>query len=166
MRRFILGIVILGLGAGGYWVYRKVFPPPEVVIRKTLREMAQAASWQSGGSPLAAIAGVNRLVDFFSEDTEIDLGQATGLSRRQIRGRDELRELVAGARTTLQTLDVRLRDLYVEVHQQDEATAQIIAGARVDRQEDEIIQELRLTLVKEGRAWRIRRVEPVRSLQL
>jgi hypothetical protein len=153
--------------AGAYWVYRQVFPPDRVVIRKSLRELAQGLSYRNeGGRPLAVLAGLNRVLGHFTADVEIRLDDVPGVRDRVIEGRSELRELIAGSRAGSDSIRIRLLEVFVERIDQGEAMAQIIVGARVDGQEDEFIQELRLELVKEGRKWLIRRVDPVPTLKM
>jgi hypothetical protein len=119
-----------------------------------------------GASPLAALAGVNRLLGYFTADVEIRLGDVPGARNRVIQGRDELRELVAGSRAAASSIRARLQEVYIERIEGGQAVAQIIVSVWVDGDEDEYIQELRLRMVKEGRTWLIRRVEPVATLGL
>jgi hypothetical protein len=159
----VVGVVLLA--AGVYWVYRLVFPPDALVIRRQLQELAGDVSFRSeGASPLAALAGVNRLLGYFTRDVEIRLGDVPGARNRIIQGRDELRELVAGSRASSRSIAARLQEVYVERIEGGQALVQIIAAVRVDGEEIDYIQELRLELVKEGRSWLIRRVEPVAAL--
>ena len=156
---------VLLLAAGVYWVYRLVFPPDAVVIRRQLQALAEDVSFRSdGASPLAALAGVNRLLGYFTGDVEIRLGDVPGTRNRSIQGRDELRELVAGSRASARSITARLQEVYIERIEGGQAVAQIIVAVRVDGEEIDYIQELRLELVKEGRVWLIRRAEPVAAL--
>jgi len=153
--------------AGAYWVYRQMFPPDRVVIRQNLRELAQGLSYRNeGGRPLAALAGLNRVLGHFTEDVEIVLDDVPGVRNRVIQGRQELRELIAGSRAGSDSIQVRLLEIYVERIDRGEAMVQIIVGVQVDSEEDEFVQELRLGLVKEGREWLIRRVDPVPTLKM
>ena len=148
---------LLGLPAG--------VPPDRVVIRRQLQELAQDVSSRGeGASPLAALAGVNRLLGYFTGDVEIRLGDIPGARNRIIQGRDELRELVAGSRASSRSMSARLQEVYIERIEAGQALVQIIVAVRVDGDEIDYIQELRLELVKEGRSWLIRRVEPVAAL--
>ena len=159
----MVGAVLLA--AGVYWVYRLVFPPDRVVIRRQLQELAQDVSSRGeGASPLAALAGVNRLLGYFTGDVEIRLGDIPGARNRIIQGRDELRELVAGSRASSRSMSARLQEVYIERIEAGQALVQIIVAVRVDGDEIDYIQELRLEMVKEGRSWLIRRVEPVAAL--
>jgi hypothetical protein len=156
---------VLVLAAGAYGIYRIVFPPDRVVIRKRLHDLAEEVSFRrDGGSPLAAFASANRLSGYFTRDVEIRLGEGPGARVRVIQGRDELREAVAGVRASQGSVQVRLREVFVDRVDGREAVAQIIAGVRFDGESDETLVEYRLQLSKEGREWLIGRVEPVESL--
>jgi hypothetical protein len=62
---------------------------------------------------------------------------------------------------------VQLRDVVVQVGAgRTDATAQIVVSAQVDGRDEGFILEFKLRLVREGRAWRICRVDPVRSLRM
>jgi len=167
LRRLLVVIGVLLLGALGYWVYRQVFPPDQVVIRKQLHRLVEDVSFRSeGASPLAALAGVNRLLGYFTADIEIRLGDVPGARNRVIQGRDELREALAGSRAAASSFRARLRDVYIDRIEGGQALAQIIVSVWVDTDEDEYVLELRLRLVKEGRTWLIRQVDPVPTLRM
>jgi hypothetical protein len=167
LRRLLTGLLVLLVVAGGYGIYRLVFPSDRVLIRKQLHELAQDVSFRGeGASPLAALAGVNRLLGYFTADVEIQLGEMPGARNRIIQGRDELRELVAGSRVSSRSIATRLQEVYIERVAGGVAVVQVIVGVRVDGDEDEYIQELRLGMMKEGRTWLIQRVEPIATLGL
>ncbi len=167
MRRLFVVVGFLLLGALGYWVYRQVFPPDQVVIRKQLQRLVEDVSFRGdGASPLAVLAGVNRLLGYFTPDIEIRLGDVPGARNRIIQGRDELREALAGSRAAASSFRVRLRDVYVDRIEGGQALVQIIVSVWVDTDEVEYVQELRLRLVKEGRTWLIRQVDPVPKLRM
>jgi hypothetical protein len=160
-------LVALVLLAGSYAVYRLVFPPDGVIIRKQLRELSEAVSFDGQArSPLALVAGAGRVASFFTDDAQIQVGDVPGAGRRVIQGRDELREAVAGWRGVARSARVRLREVYIDRLEGREAVTQIIVGVWIDGAEDEFIQEFRLGWIKEGRSWLIREVEPVASLSL
>jgi hypothetical protein len=160
-------VVVVAAAAGGYWFYRQAFPSDQTVIRKNLRELAQSVSFrgEEGGSPLAMLTRANRLLGYFTTDVEIHLADVPELRNRVIQGRDELRELIVGTRGASRSIQVRLLDVYIERIEEGRSTAQVIAGVRIDDQEDEFVQELRLILVKDG-DWLIQRVEPVATLKM
>jgi len=61
-------------------------------------------------------------------------------------------------------MSARLQEVYIERIEAGQALVQIIVAVRVDGDEIDYIQELRLEMVKEGRSWLIQRVEPVAAL--
>lgn len=158
---------VLVMVAGVYWVYRLVFPPDRVVIRKQLHELAGEVSFRNeGNSPLALLAGVNRLLGYFTRDVEIRLGDTPGVRNRVVRGRDELREAIAGTRASQNAVQVRLREVFIDRIEGQQALVQIIVSIRIDSETDATIHEFRLRMVKEGRQWLIRLVEPVVALDM
>jgi hypothetical protein len=158
-------LVALLVAAGGYWLYRQIFPPDRVMIRRQLTELTRDVSFRAeGASPLAALAGVNRLLGYFTRDVEIRLGETPGGRNRVIQGRDELREAVLGSRAASRSIRAQLRDVYIDRIEGEHAVVQIVVGVWIDGEEDEYIQELLLGLTKEDGSWLIQKVEPIATL--
>lgn len=164
MRRWIWRIVLLGLLAGlGVWSWRVLFPGQETVIRKRLHEMARTASFGPTEGPLAKFDNAQRLTAYFSPDLKVDV-EVPGRARHTFNGREELLQASMTARSGVDSLHVEFPGMVVRIGP-DAATAvaELTARGRVGSGE-EFIQELRLTLKKNGRQWLITRVETVKTL--
>lgn len=152
-------------GAGAWWLHRVLFPPDATVIRRLLVDAADAASVQAGESPLEKLGAVNRLVGSCTADVEILL-HTPGMRANVIRGRDQLREAAAALRAAARAGEVTLVDIGIDVEPgRSRAIAQFIARARWDGAADELIQELKVELNRAEGSWKVRRVEPLPSLE-
>jgi hypothetical protein len=166
LNRILVILLVLGLGAAGFWLQRKLFPPPEERIRQTLRAAAAAASFGPDVGNLARLAAINRLVGNFTTDAEI-LVELPGAPPRRLTGRDELRQVAAGTHTAVRSLQIRLRDLLVEMEGgRESAQVHVIAEVRVDGTEDSWIGEFKLRMVNLDGDWLIQRIDPVRTFRM
>jgi hypothetical protein len=166
LNRLLLVLVLLVLGAGGYFLYRQLFPPHEQRIRQTLRHAAGTVSFRPETGNLARLAAINRLTTFFTPDVEI-LVDMPGAASRRLVGRDEVRQVAAGTRSAVQSLEVRLRDIAVELESGKElARVHVVVDVRVDGDGDPWIAEFKLVMVSTEGDWLIHRIEPVRGLQM
>lgn len=151
------------LGAG-IWLYRTLFPGDERQIRTLLAQAAAAAEVKPNENPLIRLAGANRMAGFFSSDAVIQV-DAAGMDNRTLRGREELVQAVAAARSTLQEARVQLREVTVQLDSGGQgAGAQLVAIAYLNGTGDPLVEELKLRLAKLDGHWKILRVETVRSL--
>ena len=164
MKKYVLAVAIFSAVLALLWVRREWFPPPEIAIKKRLLAMASLASFSPNQAPLARLANASKLVDFFARDIEIRLAEAPpGLGR--LSGRDNLREIILGARGQAQKMSVRFPDVLVTLNPDgDSALADLTAVVDVNTEANAMIQELRFTLRKEEGAWLVSRVESVKAL--
>jgi ketosteroid isomerase-like protein len=164
MRRWIWRIAGVGLLAGlAIWGWRVLFPGAEAVIRKQLYEMARTASFGPSEGPLAKVNNAQRLTSFFSPDLKINV-DVPGQARHTFNGREELLRASMSARSGVDSLHVEFPGMVVRVGPDaTTAVAELTARGRIGGGE-EFVQELRLTLKKNGRQWLITRVETVKTL--
>jgi hypothetical protein len=161
------GLLILTLALGGWWLYGKLFPGDEARIRALIATVAEKGSIQAGEGNFAKVARVNALVDCFSADVEIRLegapGEFTGLQ-----GRGELQRVLQAARLQVESAEIKFDQVAVTLGPgQDQATAQVVALARIHGVEEVWVQELKLILSKAEGAWKIARVATAtRSLHM
>lgn len=166
MNRLLILLVVVVLGAGGFWLYRHLFPPHEQRIRLTLREAAGTVSFRSETGNLARLAAINRLATYFTEDVEI-LVDVPGAAARRLVGRDEVRQVAAGTRAAVQSLEVRLRDIAVDMGMDHKsARVHVVVDVRLDGNPDPGISEFKLVMANVDGNWLIRRIDPVRGLQM
>jgi hypothetical protein len=164
LRKYVLLAAVLLAVLAGMWVHRQWFPPAELAIKNRLLALASLASFSPQEAPLARLANAGRLVDFFARDIDIRLPEAPpGLAR--LSGRDNLREIILGARGQAQKMSVHFPDIQVAVDPDGEsAVAGVTVVVDVNTEANAMIQELRITLRKEGGAWLVARVESLKAL--
>ena len=166
MRKLTRVLLIGALALGAFWLYGKLFPSDEVVIRALLAVVAEQGSIQSGEGNLAKVAAVNALVDCFSPDVEIRLDGTPG-ELSSIQGRSELQQVVQAARSQVRSAHITFADISLEFGAEPgSATARMVATARIGQNEEIWVQELKMTLARLDGAWKITRVETVRTLHM
>jgi hypothetical protein len=165
-RLLTLLVVLVALGAGGFWLYQHFFPPHEQRIRKTLREAAGTVSFRPETGNLVRLAAINRLATYFTEDAEI-LVEVPGAARRRLVGRDEVRQVAAGTRAAVRSLEVRLREIVVDLETgRESARVHVVVDVRLDGDAELWISEFKLVMANVEGDWLIHRIEPVRTLQM
>ena len=151
---------------GALWLYFRLFPGDETRIRALLADVAENASFQPDDGNFARAAAVSALMDCFSSDVEIQLDATPG-EIGQIQGRRELQQVVHAAQSQVRSARITFAEVSVEFGAgPGSATAHMLATARIDGDEEPWVQELKMTLVKTDRAWKITRVETVPTLQM
>jgi len=164
LKKLTSALLIGALALGAYWLYGKLFPNDEQVIRALLAEVAENASVPAGEGSFAKVAAVNALAACFSPDVEIRLDGTPG-EISSIQGRRELQQVVQAARSHVGSAQIAFADVLLEFGAEPgNATAQTVATARIDKPEELWVQELKMTLAKIDGAWKITRVEPARAL--
>jgi hypothetical protein len=159
--RAILAAILVGVGL---WIYTLLFPPPERVIRKRLNQLAKCVSFASNESPLAAAANTQKLVNFFTPDLEIKI-TVPGGSSLTLQGRDELLENAMAARKASGSLQVQFLDPQLLITADRlSADVHLIVKAKVGRDGELIVQQLKLVLNKVERDWKIKTIETVKTL--
>ncbi len=160
--RLLLIILFVAIGVWGWWTF---VPSPERVIRRNLKELAQAVSFNSKEGPLAQVGNATKVTSYFTADAEI-IVEVPGFARMTLNGMDELRPAALRARSELDRLKVDFPDVSVSVPDpQHTAIAEVTARGAMGGQRDFQIQELRFTFSKSGRNWLIRTVETVKTLR-
>lgn len=160
IRLCLLAIIV----AIGFWLWTVFFPSAESVIKKQIAAVATLLTFSSKEGQLAKIANVEDLAGYFAHDVEIIVDTPVQ-ARHSISGREDLRQILLGARMALTGLDVEFKDMTVTLTPGDtEATVSLTAIAQVAGDRDQLVQEAKFTLHKiEGR-WIIMRIETVRTL--
>jgi ketosteroid isomerase-like protein len=162
MKFFLRLVLIAVVIAAGIWLWTILFPNPEKIIRRELSELARDASFTGNQSPLAGIAGAQKVANFFSTNAEVNVNSP---GRTQtLAGRDEVMQAAAGARASFDGLKVEFPDVSVTVApDKQSATADLTVKARIAGNR-EFIAQMKFTFQKTGRKWLITRVETVRTL--
>jgi hypothetical protein len=147
----------------GYVLWRSLFPSDAVTIRRELKRMAEAASWDRIGGAVDNLGAAGRVAGYCTRDVwlSLDAGDAGG---RELKGRESVRQAVAMLRSTVGALRLELSELEVIVDASREgARVQVIVVARVDGVSDLLVQEYELRMAKEEGRWRLARAMPVRG---
>jgi hypothetical protein len=157
-------LLIAALGAGVFFAWRALFPNPEKAIRKRFKEIAEVASFAANEGPIAKVANSSKLASFFTKNVQIVI-DVPGYSRQSFAGQEDLLRAAMSARSGLMSLKVEFPDVIISVlPDRKMATAEVTASAHLPGEREPSIQELKVTLVKEGSEWLVRRVETVKSL--
>lgn len=155
-------IVLLPIGV---FLWHKLFPGDDVLIRRRLETLAQAASFPSDESPLAKIGNAAQLANCFTSDGEVDVSP-WGYQRVVVKGRDELRQAALGARSAVASLTVGFESVEVTLGPgRDDAAVSLSVFGQTSQQMERQSQALRLELRKVGGDWFIRRATTVEYLK-
>ncbi|MSU62913.1 MAG: hypothetical protein EXS31_11065 [Pedosphaera sp.] len=135
-----------------------LWPNDERAIRKSLADLARAASIRSGESAIGKIANANKVIEFFTQDITM---QIDGINLH-VNDRSDLREKVLATRSQLQRMEVQFEEVHVTI---DPATRQAlvytVALATIEGQTNTLVRELKVQLHKPERYWLISRIESV-----
>ncbi len=166
MTRWILRLALLAvLVLGGVYGWHALFPGPEQVIKKRLKQLAEAASSTGNEGLLAKAARVQKLTTFFTPDVEITI-DIPGQFNSEISGIDELTRLVAAARSLGKAVTVELLDVSVSLApDQRTAEAHMTGTANISGEASPQVQELKAHLRLVDGQWLIYRAETVRTLR-
>ena len=164
MKKWFTRIILLVvLGALGYWGWGVFFPSPEKVIRKRLETLAREASSSPKEGVLAKAWNATLLADYFTLDVQVTItvpGWPEGIS-----GRDELMQYAVIARTRFPDLKIAFPDINVAVAPDKEsAVVNLTARGKTPEQKEFYLQELRLRMIKVKRTWLIKEIVTVRTL--
>lgn len=166
MKKILRIVAAALLIALGLWLYRVLFPTDETRIRKLLAEVAETASLKPNENPLVRLGAAGKLAGFFSGDAIIHV-DVEGVRDRTIQGRDELQQVVAAARASLQSAAIRFPDVSLTVEPDGlSAVANVAAVADVNGEKNTVVQELKMNLKKIEGKWRISQVDTVRTLSM
>ncbi len=158
----LAGVVALGI----WWLYVKLFPSDETLIRRLLTTVAEKGSLEPGEGNIAKATALSTLTDCFSLEVEVRLEDAPS-ELSSLQGRRELQQAVQAAWAQVRSVQVTFTDVRLELGPEPaRATAQLVATARVQPDGEVWVQPLTVTLAKLDGAWKITRVETVPPLHM
>ena len=164
MKRIVLIVAILGCAFLGTWLFRTLFPGDERLIRRLIAQVAETASIKPNEHPLVKLSAANKLGNFFSKHAVISY-DAVGLDSRTINGREELIQVAAAARASLQDASIRLLEVYVQIDpDKQSASANVVASATIGESKEPLVQEFKISLKKFDGDWLITQAESVKTL--
>lgn len=158
----VLAVLVI---AGGFWLWKVLFPGDEVLIRRQLAELAEVANIPANEPPLAKLTNAAKLAGFFTADGEVDVAP-WGYRRVVVSGRDELRQAALGARNAVSSLTVGVEAITVTVGPgEGEAKAQFTLIGRTSESPERQSQAMEAELRKVDGEWLLRRVRTVEYLR-
>ena len=165
MRKWVARVVwVAALAGTGLVAWHYLFPNPEQVIRKRVKEVGKLASCTPPTGPLAKALNPQKLASLFSADVVVVI-DIPGHSVETWTGRDTLAEMALRVRNILTEMRVEFPDVEVSISPgKQEAIVNVTAKIDYSGQRTPEVQELRLLFEKTGGDWLIKRVETVRTL--
>jgi hypothetical protein len=145
---------LVAIAAIAFGIYYFVFPPPEKVMRKRLKSLAEAISAKPKGN-IATVANVNRIGSFFHPNVSINVTGA-GADIGSVQGRGELQQAAMTARQRLSAIIVEFYNIEVLVKGKTNATASATALVRLNDDNNANSQQVKFEFEKVGRDWLIR----------
>jgi hypothetical protein len=142
-----------------------LFPPPERVIEKKLKALAETVSQNPEGN-ISRVANVSRMGNFFHPNVTINL-EGFGREAASIQGRGELEQNAMGIRQNNFRIKVIFSNPHITVGpEKTNATALVTAEVTLNDQKEPIVQDIRLVFEKLDRAWLIRSATPAKALKI
>jgi hypothetical protein len=162
--RLLLAAAVIGIVFLIWWV---LFPSPERVIRKRLKNLAEIVSFESDEGSISKAFKAQKLTDYFPLEVEINV-DLPGFPEQSIAGRDELMRGLLAAQSRLSGLNVHFPDMNVKLSE-DKLSAVANVTARVNFSGDSNfnnVVELDITFQKVEGRWLIIRIATVKTLSL
>jgi hypothetical protein len=164
MNKILRLILLAVLVAVGFWVWTILFPDPQKVIRKRLNKVAQLASFSPNEGNLTRAFDVKKLGAMFSDDAQIHVDVPE--FEPHVFTRDEMTQALMAAKRLGDGLHAEFVGINVELGSGgDSALANLTLKAKINGQNDLIVQEFNFTLKKIKGDWLITRVETVNTLK-
>jgi hypothetical protein len=161
LSRVLVGSLLLGLGvAGWFWP-----ASPERIIRRQLTQIAELLSFPPNEPPLNALSEVNQLCTRLAPDIEVVV-DAPGFGRRNVHGREEIRDGLLAYRQRFNGVQVNFPDIRVEpAPDRTSAVAYVTVQARLPGESEQLLQEVKLLFRKQDSRWLLARAETVQPLR-
>ena len=153
-------VTLIAIAAIAFGIYYFLFPPPEKVMRKRLKSLAEAISARPQGN-IATMANVNKIGSFFHPNVSIVVqGFGQGADLGSVSGRGELQQTALAARQRLSSVIVEFYNIEVLVKAKTNATATATALVRINEDNNATPQQVQFDFEKVGRDWLIRSARP------
>ena len=152
-------IVVVLITIGVFWGWSVLFPSPEKQIKAALTRLAQTASFGANEKSLTRLGAINAVPTFFHTNAVVRL--AGGRYGGSLEGKQEIREAVAGSRAVAQSIDIQLTDPQVTLKDSEAATVLVTATVYVDGDPTPQLQILKMEMVRAGRKWVIKQINPI-----
>lgn len=157
------GLLLAAVVVGAV-VLRALIPSDERRVHALLARMVHEINQESGRGAFSDLAAANRVADYFGPEFEIRIN-ATGAPELDICDRSELIQVLLHARKSRRGVKIALLDPHTVRISKTNAVLEATGKAEVSGNTDVFVSELRFTLVKIDRRWRIRKVESIRTFE-
>jgi hypothetical protein len=159
--RFVL---LAALAAAGVWLWTVLFPGPEKAVRHQLVKLAKDVSFSGSAGGWSRLAGAESVAGFFDTNVEVNIN-VPGHEQHTFTARAEITQAALVSRKEVSSLSVQFPDINVTVApDKNSATADATAVVNIAGEPEAIVQELKITFVKSGDQWLIRKIETVRTV--
>jgi len=156
-----LWVALALTGAVALWVW---MPSDERRIQKLLARLTSEINEPAQGSALANLAAANRFADLFAPGFQVRVN-VPGAPDLNLSARSELIQAYVDAKNQRRSIQAELLDPRTIQLAAEEAVVEATARAQVSGESELFVAELRFTLVKVDRRWRIRDVESIRTFE-
>jgi CRP-like cAMP-binding protein len=160
--RFLLPTVLLGLLI---WVWIYLHPAPDEAIRRHLKRLSQAASFDGRESLIKRGVAAQRVADFFAPQITLNINPP-GIFLDEI-SRAEIAQQVKILRSHPEISSFKLTFLDPVITlgaDRRSAIVEVTMNAEADEERHLAVQEVRLTMREIDGDWVICRIETVRTL--
>ncbi len=138
---------------------------PERIIRRQLTEMAELLSFPPNEPPLNALSEVNQLCARLTPDIEVVV-DAPGFGRRNVRGREDIRDGLMAYRRRFNGAQVKFPDIHVEMAPDRlSAVVYVTVQARLPAEPEALLQEMKLLFRRQNGEWQLARAETIQPLR-
>lgn len=165
MKTLLRLLVLAGLLGAGIWLWLHFHPSPEQAIRRQLKQLGQAASFDSSEGLLARGLAVQNVAGFFGPEIHMVI-EPRGLFEAET-SREDLAQRVALFRSLpgIRSFKVQILDPVITLSpDKKSAVVELTVNAETAGERHLFIQELKLTLKEIEGEWLIVGVETVRTL--
>jgi hypothetical protein len=156
--------LVAALAGVVWWGWGKLFPKDEEVIRQRVNRVAALITFDGEEGNFAKVANVEEFANLFDMEVEVVV-DTPGYAQQILTGRTDLRQQAFAVRSAISSLEVKFLDLNVTVDpNRTNATVLLTGQAKMPKERDGFVQELKFILRKVEGKWLIYRVETVRTL--
>lgn len=160
--RILLLVIVIGLG-GWLWIYLN--PSPEEAIRRQLKGLAAAASFEAGEGMIARAAGAQKLAGFFAAEVSLNMEPREYFPEQISRAEIAQQALYLRSQKEIHSFKVKILDPVITVGlDQKAAIVELTLHAETEGEKHLIVQEMKIMMRAVEDDWVIVRMETVRTL--
>lgn len=160
--RIVLLAVILGLGV---WIWIYLHPTPEEAIRRQLKKLAEAVSFEGGEGLVTRAVAAQKVASFFAAQVIMNI-EPRGIFGEDV-GRAEIADRALRLRSLpdISSFKVKVLDPVITLGaDRKSAIVELTIHAETVGEKHLVVQEMKFTMKEVEDDWLIVRVETVRTL--